>query len=466
MIFERFCRNRSVKKQAIIDAGRGKPQADDSIMALIGRRPTYEPQNNPTHLAWSRAINPVERTELEDDLRHVQSDLAESPSLLGMTMIGALLFVVEVLGALLIMKALGLQNPERTVYAIALASSLFFLTSRLARAQESSRKIWFPILLGFYAALVIGIAAVRLDSTAGDEFESRSFSWGSTIVMLATTIVPAFFFERIWVTRVPVAVLNIGEFNRNSTTYKVVPHYVDPVPGRAVALAERATAMGIQADWMEGRVEQCLPALRQHQHQPMTPLLLNIDRPRELATAIRQSRGLPVLAYMMMRTPNGELLGIRVVIEADDDEGREMAATFFGQLGEVTARRGHNAIFGERGEASHMVNEPLYRAWFAKHAEENLPKVISGLEPDSALIELTADGVTTLPMQVHNSRETGWAEPTDLAREVAESGAPLLRGEDFVVAEQGPDGVRLHLARVRKTDKALAVKPLGVSAPP
>lgn len=255
----------------------------------------------------------------------------------------------------------------------------------------------------------------------------------------------------------------LAAFNRDSTTYQVQPHYVDPVPGRAAALAERATSMGIPAAWMEGRVEQCLPAIRQH--LPMTPLLLNIDRPRELATAIRQSRGLPVLAYMMIRTPNGELLGISVVIEPSDDEGRELAATFFDELGEVTARRGHNAIFGERGEANHLANEPAYRAWFARHAEANLPKIISGLEPDSALIEVTTDGWMTMPMVVHDSRLTGWAEPIDLAREVAESGAPLLRGEDFVVAEEGPAGVRLHQARVRKTDKVLAVKPLGLSAP-
>ena len=255
----------------------------------------------------------------------------------------------------------------------------------------------------------------------------------------------------------------IAQFNADSTTLRMQPQYIDPVPGRAAALAERATSMGIPATWLEGRVEQCLPALRQH--QPTTPLLLNIDRPGELAKAIRQSRGLPVLAYMMMRTPNGELLGIRVVIEAGDDEGREKAAAFFDQLGEVTARRGSNAIFGERGEASHLANESIYREWFARHSESNLPKIIAGLEPDSALIEVTRDGRTTIPMMVHDSRLTGWAQPMDLAREVTESGAPLLRGEDFVVAEQGPDGVRLHQARVRKIDNALVVKPLGVSAP-
>ena len=216
-----FLHNRAVKKAAIIDANLDKSQVDDSITALIGRRPAYEPQTNPTHLALSRAISPVERTELEDDLRDVQSDLAERPSLLGMNLIGALLFVVEVLGALLIMKALGLQNPERTVYAIALASSLFFLTSRLARAQERPRKIWFTVLLLCYGALVIGIASVRLDSTAGDEFESRSFSLGSTIVMLATTIVPAFFFERIWATRVPVAVLKKKESGLKRRLFRI-----------------------------------------------------------------------------------------------------------------------------------------------------------------------------------------------------------------------------------------------------
>ena len=93
------------------------------------------------------------------------------------------------------------------------------------------------------------------------------------------------------------------------------------------------------------------------------------------------------------------------------------------------------------------------------------PNDVEQAEHDSALIEVTRDGSTTMPMLVHDSRQTGWAEPIDLAREVAESGAPLLRGEDFVVAEEGPAGVRLHQARVRKTDKVLAVKPLGVSAP-
>jgi hypothetical protein len=254
----------------------------------------------------------------------------------------------------------------------------------------------------------------------------------------------------------------LAEFNRNSSTYQVQPIYCDPVPRRALELAERANSMGVPAKWIEERIERCLPALRQNL---TTPLLLNIDKARDLVVAIRQCSGQPVLAYLLIKTPNSELLGIRVVIEAHDNEGRERVASFFEQLGEVTARRGSNSIFGENGEATHMANEPVYRNWFARHAEANLPKLISGLEPDSALIEVTKDGSTTMPLQLHDSRHTGWAVPEDLASEVADSGAPMLRGENFVVGEEGPDGIRFHQARVRKTDRVLTVKPLGISPP-
>jgi hypothetical protein len=251
------------------------------------------------------------------------------------------------------------------------------------------------------------------------------------------------------------------EFNRNSQVHKLEVTYVDPVPGRAVALADRASSMGVPAWGMEGRIEACLPALRR---EVATPLLLNIDRPRELASVLRASSGVPVLGYIVVRSPNAELLGIRIVAEAHDDNVKEMIAQFFDCLGDVTARRGHNVIFGENGEASHLAIEPLYRSWFARHAAENLPKLVAGLEPDSAPIEITRDGVTPLPLLVRDNR-AAWGDPVELARQVANFGAPLVRGENFVVGELGPDGVRFHLARVRKLDGELSVKRMGVAAP-
>jgi len=206
-----FFDNYHIARVARTDAMRGVSQAEDSIIARIGNKPVYEPQSNPSHLELSRAINPVERNELEDDERQVQGELAESPSLMGMDLLVAVLFLAEVLGALMVMRALGIQNPERLIYATSLAAFIFFLTGRLSQAQERSRRIWFPILLGIYGALVLGIAAVRMDSATGDEFVSRGFSWGSTIIMVCATVGPAFLFDHVWRERRPVAVLKSKE---------------------------------------------------------------------------------------------------------------------------------------------------------------------------------------------------------------------------------------------------------------
>src|SRR5690242_11714681 len=65
------------------------------------------------------------------------------------------------------------------------------------------------------------------------------------------------------------------EFNRSSSRFELAPIYADPVPERAVVLAREASARGLAARAIEGRIEEVLPAKELKE----LPLILSIDNP-------------------------------------------------------------------------------------------------------------------------------------------------------------------------------------------
>ena len=251
------------------------------------------------------------------------------------------------------------------------------------------------------------------------------------------------------------------DVNRASERISAKPVYVDPVPGRAHQLAERGIAMGIQAEHREARIEELLNGL---DRQQLAPLVMNVDQPGALAGALELSAGQPqpVLGYLLVRMPNGALYGIRFAIGADEEPIKRTAALLFGQLAEVTARSGASFVVGADGRPEHVAAESAYRHWFAQHMTANLPKAFAGIEADNNPIEVTPDGTTTWALLVRDSR-TGWADPQALAADVvAHPETPIVRGEDFAIGEAGPDGIRVHRVRLRKTDGKVAVR--GIAA--
>ena len=251
------------------------------------------------------------------------------------------------------------------------------------------------------------------------------------------------------------------DVNRASERISAVPTYVDPVPGRARQLAERGVAMGLQTEHREARIEELLSGL---DRQQPAPLVMNIDKPGAQADVLELSAGQPqpVLGYILVRMPNGALYGIRYAIGADEDPIKRMLALLFGQLAEVTARSGASSVVGVDGRPEHVAAEPAYRRWFAQHMTANLPKAFAGIEADNNPIEVTPDGTTTWALLIRDSK-TGWADPRALAADVAaHPETPIVRGEDFAIGEAGPDGIRVHRVRLRKTDGKIAVR--GIAA--
>ena len=249
----------------------------------------------------------------------------------------------------------------------------------------------------------------------------------------------------------------LARFNSESQRFEIRPTIVDPAPRKAEVLAQQAQGIGIRAESIETRLEDFIST----DNSNGCPIVVQIDRPASISSAFSQSINLrsPILAYLFIRTHLGTLMGVRIVVQPHEQERKADAALFFEQLALYTVRSGAAHVFGAAGRPEHLATEPLLRQWTAKHVRKNLPKVAVGIEPESPPFEMTTDGATTMQMFMRDNRQ-GWAEPFDMARSFIdeELPGPVLRGEDFMIAELGPDGVRFHTVRLREIDGKLTVR--------
>lgn len=191
-----------------------------------------------------------------------------------------------------------------------------------------------------------------------------------------------------------------------------------------------------------------------------SPVIVHVDGLLPLARILAspEAASRAVLAYVLVLLPTQVLLAVRMAfLPGVDDEMRMHAASLFGTLALFTRRSGRDAIFGPTGKLGHKLAEPVFRQWNASHLGETLPKVAVGLSAASAPIEVSTDGRRTMSLYVCH-HPVGFWDPEMLTREfLTNPPEAILRGEDTVVAEIGPDGVRLHFCRVRGTDGKIAL---------
>lgn len=248
-------------------------------------------------------------------------------------------------------------------------------------------------------------------------------------------------------------------WNRESTSVALVPRYIDPVLGRAELMKAEALRHGVQAEAVEGTIEATVV----DEDSKGKPIILNLDRPEAIAKTIlaTDSTDSPILGYLLIKLPSGELWGVRFFLRSGDLEGRMAAVKFFHRLGEITARRGSAAVLGADGDMAHRAVEARYRHWFADHTQSNIGKLLAGLEPTGNTFEITDDGATTYALIIREG-ET-WSDPRALAESVAaDPPIAILRGESWVIAEVTTEGVRFHKVRRRQADDKVALQGLGV----
>lgn len=243
----------------------------------------------------------------------------------------------------------------------------------------------------------------------------------------------------------------IASYNSSSSGMVLRPRYIDPLPGRANALKEEAARLGVEADAVEGRVEVVVRA-----SESTGPMTLTIDRAAAVAHAIRETEnaGRTTLWYILLRLRADQLWAIRGVIPPEDLRARRATVALCETIGKVSERGGSDAIFGTGASPGNLLAEPMIREWFARHYTENLAKASAGVEPNSAPLEVTQNGVDTLPLHVVET--SSWNEPRVLAEQVLQSPAfPIKRGTQFIVAEvnDAEPAVRFHTVRRRSDDR-------------
>lgn len=183
------------------EAAHAVDSVDDHIVAALGPRPVFDPVGNAEHGWVGDALNnQAELGEWRDDLRQREDELTRHPSVMGMNVFLVLLFGVEVLGATLVMRTVGYENPERLILGAMLGAFVFFITSLAARMP---RTWWFYLVLSAYGALVVAIAALRADEMSLSAEGSAGLDWAAGVVMLCTTVGPAWVAEMIMRKREP-----------------------------------------------------------------------------------------------------------------------------------------------------------------------------------------------------------------------------------------------------------------------
>jgi hypothetical protein len=230
--------------------------------------------------------------------------------------------------------------------------------------------------------------------------------------------------------------------------------YVDPVPGRAESMAERARAQGLDAGAEEAAIEDFLP--QSTASSSHSTLILSLDHPRALSRAFAVSAGLPTLAYQLWQFPTGHLAGFQAVVAPEQDAERQRLAALFVRLDELASRQGSETILGLQAGTNRVV-EPLYREGFGRHLTRNLPKLAAGLAPEDPAVGLVLDGRTPEPAVIVESPR-GWKTEAALLEETsAMITDPLTPGDSRLLLELGPDGLRAHRLRLRRVDRKVDV---------
>lgn len=228
----------------------------------------------------------------------------------------------------------------------------------------------------------------------------------------------------------------------------------DPAPGKALIRAREAAAHGIEARPVEQKGQDAIAAAG-----PSDTLLhINVDHAPTAAECLvlAAENERPVCVNVFVQLPTGKLLAIRAAFAAKDAAGKIALAAFFFTLGRITVRAGSSKIWGADAPAANGILEGPMREWFVA-ALDRAHAMAAGVAVDGAPIEITYNGVETIPLFIRDSR-TGWADRATLAREVADqTTTPITRGTAFAIAEVGVDAIQLVHGKFRALDRTMAV---------
>lgn len=217
---------------------------------------------------------------------------------------------------------------------------------------------------------------------------------------------------------------------------QVVPDitYIDPVPGRAVLLADAGRKRGLHAKGVEARLEDVLDG----DIAPPALNILQVDRAATIAKAIEHAERAhyPLLGMLLVDAPRVGLIALRFAAGADDqDARRRQLLPLFRGLAAVSSRDGSREVLGVDAPPERAAVESRVRAEFRRYVGEHVAKLVAGLPPSGAIIEASLDGMETRPVAVLEG-EVLEQEPHRVAERVLDERLITPRkGQGFMVIE-------------------------------
>lgn len=168
---------------------------DNYIIQEIGPKPTA-----------SDVPNPPNTTAFRRELAKAEEALTKhlfSPQTLYAMLTG--LIIIEALGLSLLLESMGWENPSRTIFGIMCAAAVIGLTCYIthlgatrtpgATGNQKTRWLLYAAIV-VYAIVVLAITVLRAEGTQGSEESSRIYNLSAAIIMMCSTIGPAWLAER------------------------------------------------------------------------------------------------------------------------------------------------------------------------------------------------------------------------------------------------------------------------------
>lgn len=251
----------------------------------------------------------------------------------------------------------------------------------------------------------------------------------------------------------------LADANSRAHETEFTVHIVDPNGENLRRIADYAVGRGLRVTTEQKPIEMALAA-----RTDSAPLGIFIDAPASIAAALKEvATSRPILLYVAILLATGDLLGLRAVLTTANHGLAGQLAKLFRAISGATVRSGASAVFGAEASPRSAELEPLIRSWFAAHLLANIYKLLYNLPPVSAPVEVTRDGTAAMPLVIHESF-AAWDDPPALVQRIlARPPLPITPGTDVVIAEIGPNAdVRLHEARLRRTDRQIALRTASV----
>lgn len=184
------------------------------IDRYLGPRPTFDPITNHEHAQIAKKLLTTEADKRKKDLHTIEDQLTHFTPSRYFTIGLVILFLGEYFGASLIFKDLGYAARERAILGLMLTCILFFLTWFAAHMATKSdeqgrpgRSRWLIAVLVAYTLLVLAVAVYRHSTIAAGEETNPAGEIATTLLMLFTSVGPAWLFETLARKREPVAKL-------------------------------------------------------------------------------------------------------------------------------------------------------------------------------------------------------------------------------------------------------------------